>query len=772
MATITKLSVLDTIHDFGKECHNNRYYNSFLASQGENHVPNPEAIVDEKFDMNIARDEVINFETLDIRKILGTGKFCLLIQDVNNEAFKLFLGTLISQNEGGRIQMITDTTNLSQSTFCSIQVYETNGSIIVTDATKFDRGRAQAIDNICVQERTIQVSLNGDHLNKDQRNLFGLNVIRTQPNKIEYSIREFTHQIDLDEYITRQPGKLPFYIKVIRSLRQGSFKKPSKILDHFLKDLENLYGLKREHYLNEQGLANILFDLKRSGDQLQVKTAYRLNTVFASNDRISASYAKALEVPTIRTTLQEGEGPHRLRKYYFYNFNVGLQESYIERTKKLIINKIIEIMKNIESFGELQNELVTRVIQPNPFMGIEPFILKIKEFLDTIRRLRGLNPIITSRTSGRIEFNESAIRVFKCFTLWEVGEYITNILLFLMDPTVQNYKEMVPFSYQDLILNLKSDLQLLDVNPNASIVDNQQLLQIVSRYDYTKLFIVDFISNRETILNEFSNFIRIHFNEHKDYRIDETGDNSKLNYFENISQELVNKFKSFIPGVEEYHELLTYFRDNVTLQLIGSGLKYESYETQLFKSERVRQYRAILERVFSTFEIYNTMVFYNPIQYGGRSTIITKRTITQPFKMSKTFKISSLWQHYQKQYSNVENHEAFYDKNYFTQYFLNKLRSYYEKDELDELSELIFVFLIKMNLEKDRFLYYETERMNRLISKSTKTSSTIVKKTSKTPPAPVKTTRRTKRSSTPPHKKSSNKDFMKVKVLSPIAEET
>lgn len=769
MATITKLSVLDTIHDFGKECHKIRYYNDFLRSQRENHVSNPETVVDEKFEMNIARDEVINFETLDISNILETDKFCLLIQDVNNEAFKLFLGTLISQNEGGRIQMITDTTNLSQNTFCSIQIDDIKGAIIVTDATKFDRGRAQAIDNICVQERTIEVSLNGDSLNKDQRNLFALKVIKTYPNQIEYSIREFTHQINLDEYINRRPSKLPFYIQLIRSLNQGSFKKTSRLLERLLGDLDILYGLKQgQHYQSKQELANILFDLKRSGDQLQVKTAKLSNTVFVSNDRISASYAKAIGVPTIRTTLQEGEGPHRLRKYYFYNFKVEQQDSYIERTKKLIINKINEIMNNIESFRELQKELVTRVIQTNPFVGIEPFILKIKEFLDTIRRLRGLNPIVTSRTSGRIEFNESAIRLFKCFTLWEAGEYITNILLFLMDPTVQNYKEIVPLSYEDLELNLKQDLQLLNVNvnPNVSIVDCQQMLQIVSRYDYTKLFIGDFISNRETILNKFSNFIRLHFSEDTHYRIDETGDHSRLKYFENISQELVNEFKSFIPGVEEYHELLIYFRDDVTLQLIGSGLKYESYKTQLFKSERVRQYRTILERVFSTFEIYNTMVFYNPIQYGGRSTVITKRTIPRPLKISKTFKISSnissLWQHYQKQYSNVENHEAFYDKTHFTEYFLNKLRSYYEKDELDELSELIFVFLIKMNLEKDRFLYYETERMNRLSSKST----------SKTPSAPVKTTRRTKKSSTPPHKKSSNKELMKVKILSPIAEET
>jgi len=122
---------------------------------------------------------------------------------------------------------------------------------------------------------------------------------------------------------------------------------------------------------------------------------------------------------------------------YFYNYKVELQESYIDKTKRLIVQKIEEIMKNIELFGEVQQQLQERVIRDIPELRIEPVIEKITEFLNTIRRLRELNLFILTRTSARIEFNESAIQLFKCFTLWEVGEYISNILLFLLNPTIQ-----------------------------------------------------------------------------------------------------------------------------------------------------------------------------------------------------------------------------------------------------------------------------------------------------------------------------------------------
>lgn len=725
--SIKWLSVLDTVHDFGKELSTNRYYRAFLSSQGINHYPNPESLVEDRFGMKIS--EIKEFETLDIRDILGNENFCLLIQNINNEAFKTFLGTLISQNEGGRIEMITDTTNLSQSTLCSIEIEGKNGTTIVTDTTKFDRGRYQAVDNKCVKERDIPVSLNRDN------NLFALNVIRTSNKQvvIEY-VNGLMNEINLDEYIKKQPGKLPYYIKVIRALKQGSLKKTSKMLAGFLKDLEYLYGLKPERYLSEQGLANILFDLKRSGDQLQVKTAERSRTLFASNDRISASYAKELGVPTIRTTFQEGDGAHRLRKYYFYNYKVELQESYIDKTKRLIVQKIEEIMKNIELFGEVQQQLQERVIRDIPELRIEPVIEKITEFLNTIRRLRELNLFILTRTSARIEFNESAIQLFKCFTLWEVGEYISNILLFLLNPTIQNYRGGAPLSYQELIINLRSDLEKLTIQPeNSSVYDYQQFLQLVSRYNYIQLFTEPFISSRrESIVEIFSEYIHHHFNQDITYVLENRPE--FLKQMEGVSQNLVNGFKSFIIGVEDYSALLTQFREPVQVRLNGFGLDL-NYTTEIFKSEKVRQYSGILEKIFAGYEMYNTIVFYNLRQSGGKSTVLSKR--------HSVSKIPSLLQYYQKQYSKVRNHDIFYDKDLFTKYFLEKFRSLEKPtDESfnEELTELIFVFLIKMNLEKDRYLYYET--MNFSSSKSTTLSSPH-----KTPPAPtkktVKTTKRT-----------------------------
>jgi len=175
-----------------------------------------------------------------------------------------------------------------------------------------------------------------------------------------------------------------------------------------------------------------------------------------------------------------------------------------------------------------------------------------------------------------------------------------------------------------------------------------------------------------------------------------------LKQMEGVSQNLVNGFKSFIIGVEDYSALLTQFREPVQVRLNGFGLDL-NYTTEIFKSEKVRQYSGILEKIFAGYEMYNTIVFYNLRQSGGKSTVLSKR--------HSVSKIPSLLQYYQKQYSKVRNHDIFYDKDLFTKYFLEKFRSLEKPtDESfnEELTELIFVFLIKMNLEKDRYLYYET----------------------------------------------------------------
>lgn len=98
--------------------------------------------------------------------------------------------------------------------------------------------------------------------------------------------------------------------------------------------------------------------------------------------------------------------------------------------------------------------------------------------------------------------------------------------------------------------------------------------------------------------------------------------------------------------------------------------------------------------------------------------------------------------------SYVNKYESFYNENYFTNNFLSKLRRLYTPEEpLDEMAELIFVFLIKMSLEHDRYSYYDTDLLLSKTSPSSSIQSSSSpaprKSTKDTPPAPRKSTKRT-----------------------------
>jgi len=730
---IKKLSVYDTIHDFGKELSTNRYYRAFLSSQNVKHILSPEGTVERMLGMMIDEREVKNFETLNINEIFGRDKFCLLIKDLNNEAFKVFLGTLIFQNEGNqRIQMITDTTNLSQATLCSIQMNNLNGTTIVTDATKFDRGRSQVVDGKCVQSREIPASLNSD-----DGNLFALNVIQTLPNEVRYGNRQFTNQINLTIYTGETPGKLPYYIRLIKQLHQGSLRAPPLVLRNLLKDLEILYGLRQEHYLNEQGLANILFDIKRSGDQLQVITAQRSNTLFASNDRISATYAKILKVPTIRTSGADG---YRLRKFYFYNFNAGNVDDYVIYAKEGMVQKINDIINQIESFNNLSDHLNQEIIAHSPMRGKWPFLNKIASFINTMNQLRNLNPVIFGeRGSERIRFNENTIQLFKCITLWEAGEYIGNILYFLLYPVVKDYRTEYAIFYKELVNQIKFDLEQLTSNPATTLQEYQHFLEKISVYDYSQIIDLTIqFSRRELILDVLVDYIRGFFGESMSYDL-ELNDLEDLKFMEDISQGLINGFGGIISGIADYKELLSYFGTQIKIHLIGPEINYQDYVTEFVRSDKVKHYKAIIDNFSSKDAIYNSMIIYIPPQTGGRipttlkeyvQKVSSKRrtTITteKPSKRPKSEKLVerptqrfvkpiALWKHYQSQYVKMNHHEAFYDDTTFANHFLNKLRMLSqkplnEKEQNEfELLEVILVFLIKMNLLRDRELYYDND---------------------------------------------------------------
>ena len=393
---ILKISAADTMHDFGVISHNRFYQDFFTSIKNEYINLGIDAYKPSNVETELMKELLIDdslFEIVDQLHFNETKlennkpfiiKFGNLTKNLN---FDKFIGLLASSvNTDKNPFFITDTSLLTQEMVCNIKINVTeNGQTTVkqaaylnSEATYYDKG-TNLRSSHCVIPKSIEA-----RLKKDNGNLFGLNKVKVfsvngeKFFKYYYNYNDSNNRIQSDkktinlerEFIVNQRGmenrNLQFFKQIIINMfakktvtgGAGESKKrsrkdeddvsePAKKKKVLLDDLlylmlkvykldHNLFGFYIKGKINPQKaepFVRILFDLKRSADQLQAKSARNEGVVFISNDRVSLCYANVLKAPCIKTAaIGKSDGvSHRDRKFTFYNFD-----------KDIVISKVLE----------------------------------------------------------------------------------------------------------------------------------------------------------------------------------------------------------------------------------------------------------------------------------------------------------------------------------------------------------------------------------------------------------------------------------------------
>lgn len=175
-----------------------------------------------------------------------------------------------------------------------------------------------------------------------------------KPDKKQETSNKRSHNddaLDINEYDKKQ--------------KQSSSKTQTIPLDVFFEQLLTVYGLNYEDFTfynkttktidraKAKQFAYIIFDLKRAGDQMQVKSAtHNKQYVFISNDAIAIAYAYCMGVPCIKTS-KYGKGDeeaHATRKLTFYNFLDQNIKNIIEK-KEYYVNLIQKKLNQYSSYA-------------------------------------------------------------------------------------------------------------------------------------------------------------------------------------------------------------------------------------------------------------------------------------------------------------------------------------------------------------------------------------------------------------------------------------
>ena len=407
---IKKISIADSIHDFGYDLIENFVYNHDRGRFNEYNNNMEENLLRDITNFN--RDyNNLDFTTLryrigSIQDINGKISFAINVKDINNPETLNFIALIVGSADNNTRKLLTADVNLiPEKVLCSIN-QGLDSNIIqysLTNSTIYDRGyNINATNCVRLFDTTAKIS-------KEEGNLFGLEYIETgidnellkykytQPSNISNDIIT----INKSEFIASQSieaGKFLTLFKLIiehlnkrnkRTRTTGGGGKRGRSLDdspmsiiELLRHLENTYHIDFKKIYNISGdldsdesikradeiikggdhsmMIDILLDFKRAGDQLQAKTAKNLNSVFISNDRLAIAYAYELGVSSIKTSTTI-DNETRGKKLSFYNFEKSKIESvfdnvdYYKRTHKNLVDNLASYCGILQQFKDKLN---------------------------------------------------------------------------------------------------------------------------------------------------------------------------------------------------------------------------------------------------------------------------------------------------------------------------------------------------------------------------------------------------------------------------------
>ena len=359
---IKHISVCDTIHDFGKgtgTINSNSFFRSFVRKYfGSNYFSNKRQKTNNPVKENSSIENHI-FKYLNIQESkdykyvheidevdIKDKSFTIRTDDIREDDFRLFISSVCKTTtfNGDKLEFILDANILPREAICELKkIQQTN--ILISEATIYDR---RLESSSCNKNKSIEAVLQ-----KKYGNLFGLEHIKVfqkdGKNMLEYSyqIKENKknqnlkiNTFDINEYTFIQSKMETKYknliARIIKDMSSDtgrnyensdkSMHRKSKLqantesfetnMEPFANDIKKVNGLDYEDFKNldngEQILVSCLFDFKRAGDQLQVESCKNEKKVFISGDRVAIAYAYQINVPCIKVSSIQSDGPTNL----------------------------------------------------------------------------------------------------------------------------------------------------------------------------------------------------------------------------------------------------------------------------------------------------------------------------------------------------------------------------------------------------------------------------------------------------------------------------
>jgi hypothetical protein len=522
---IKLVSVCDTIHDFG-DLKGNLYFDKFRNELSTiNGVKIPTANVEDKLlDMFHMSDKDVhpyNYRTGgDVN--VAMKDFFVDVQNVNDDVFKVWLGTVLLQNNE-TIDFVTDTTILPQEVVCDISVHNNKGRFLVNEATFYDRGTASKLKSGCVDFQHMNATLS-----KKNGHLTELNFISTffaeeeeDPQNTETSAarllsnadmerrigiaynydvlgkRDYTGKVYLRKYVHKyrqaDAKKLTFYKDIIKAFVLKKFKPGGKggnsagVLRKLLKDLQTIYRIdstlvdqvEKGDKDSAEKLARILFDFKRAGDHLQVKSCEPAagqvrKTTFISNDRMSVILANILKLPVIRTTTtSERQEEHRTRRLYFYNMSLGAK--FTKLLNKNMSDNFAANLRRTQQFFDALDRLDLGVVEQRAME-----LASMKTYLDAL-----LNTMVSAapRIGRGAGLNLDIKNVYQCRLYWIIADYfVSGVLKLLL------LKKGVLEQKQELMGLQQKHEAIVDLEDEATTVKLKELVHELERFKWWDVY--------------------------------------------------------------------------------------------------------------------------------------------------------------------------------------------------------------------------------------------------------------------------------------------
>ena len=608
---IRKIAVIDTIHDFGKDDMIENYFVKEFIKQNTTYLTKPNSqstytYLDIKKMKNledILLEEITNYKdtqinTYDIETInksvfdkLPNEKinFGIIIKDISNPNLLSFIVNIISKSTQDSLNKNTftaDANNIPEKLVCDIK---DNGQPLIksslTNATIYDKGYIPKLHDECSKENYTQIFEN------DENNLFSVAEISTagnednllqiklkDPNKGPVKTIDIVKKIFIENQDSNIGKFATLFSRIIKNLDEddvysggGTDSLPTTNrkrkrdftvnIDELLSHVQKTYGINTSDFIDYNAYINALFDLKRSGDQLQVHAAKKLQTPFISNDRVAIAYSYFLDNTTIRTSVhkQKDESGSKLKggkKVVFYNFKkqdaiaVFDNKLYYQNTFNSYINTIDRYFNFITNFDNIDYGFSLSPQRMQIINSIKTFnnVKYEYEYLQNHINLNYFAKILNQNFTSTIIATQQRVvnNIYVLINvLLELVIYVNNIIIIIQDD-VKN-------------LGLYKKMKESYVNDSQSIKDDEEYINKMT-------ILIDKIKNEKL----FDRIKYVDDNSLMKFVFDDSFDNNVINfikYINNVIYKLHNSQKSiesFSPenfNKENYVYLLDFIYD-------------------------------------------------------------------------------------------------------------------------------------------------------------------------------------------------------------------